>query len=506
MKKKLSLMVAIALLLALLLPLTAFAEGGILAFNYGGLVSVTAGAGETYASGKNPSNSGDTVNIRIPLIKDASLPLVGDITVTPVIGENYPFVQNSVAKTILKSSPDWFADFELKLKSGVYNGTYPVTFKAEYKYTDTYSSEVVSGLNEFTVYVEVTGRPAPAEPSESTPPPASQPRVMVTKYVIDPNPVVAGKEFEITVDFKNEGKVKVQNVKITVGGDGGVFLPAEGTNTAFVSSISAGKTVSKTFKFTVSPEASPTPTALNVQIAYENGDAVQFSENASISVPVVQPMRLKFGDATIYETMEGEPIYISIPLYNLGKSTVYNVMASVLGDGLMAEQSYFGGNLEPGGSKTIELSVNADTSIFGGGVVEPGVDTGFDDGFYVERGEAYAESSKKAGYDGGIIIDGGMDGGYYGGGQRYEFPGEVVVTYEDALGNQYTESIAFTAIVNGYYQEPIPEEPVGPTEPTDKPNLTWLYVTLGVLAVGGLVVFLVLRNRKKKRMIEDELL
>ncbi|MPN27989.1 hypothetical protein SDC9_175423 [bioreactor metagenome] len=209
----------------------------------------------------------------------------------------------------------------------------------------------------------------------------------------------------------------------------------------------------------------------------------------------------------------------------MGKSTLYNVYAELIGDNLTPDGSYYGGNIESGGTKTVELTGSA---IYTGGSSggefpseEPTEGDGgeepmpidvmpFEDGAVKQRaaaqnaeGEFMAVAiAKDIGIvDGGKIIDGG-----YNGGGTLEYPAVIRITYEDAMGQSYTEekNIVITlqddTIVN-----PDPETPVEPV-PEPGPDLTWLYIVIGVLVAAGVVVFFIVRNRKKKRIIEDELL
>ncbi|MBP3941764.1 MAG: hypothetical protein J6D00_09780, partial [Christensenellaceae bacterium] len=88
--------------------------------------------------------------------------------------------------------------------------------------------------------------------------------------------------------------------------------------------------------------------------------------------------------------------------------------------------------------------------------------------------------------------------------------GVLVLTYEDADGNIYTEERDFAGGVNVYqdYIEPdmpVFEEDIMMEEPK-QPTNWWLIggIAAGVLAVGG-IIFGIIRRNKRKKEIEDAL-
>ena len=179
-----------------------------------------------------------------------------------------------------------------------------------------------------------------------------------------------------------------------------------------------------------------------------------FEEKASISVPVLQKARVRINDPVIYDDpWVGSSVSAGVTLYNLGKSTLYNCMVDVVGDGVTLEESYFGGNIAAGGTMRADLNVTPTAA-------------------------------------------GQLDA-------------KVRVTYEDVNGNATEELLPMSMFVN--------EEPAGGmvspgnggTEvPGDKPagaNIGWVFWTLGGIAVATGIVFLGIKAKKKReRALEEE--
>ncbi|MGI6665819.1 MAG: COG1361 S-layer family protein [Christensenellaceae bacterium] len=462
----------------------------------------------SYASGYTPTSykSGNQhlVKIHVPLkyADNVESKVQGYVEISPVpVNDLKPSnkmrkIDSAEIGAVSGQAPP---DFELEVASETYNGTYPAQFEASYTGTDGIKYEQV-----FTIFFAVTGKAMPSEGGGEAPS-GNQPRVMVTKYETDKELIEAGGEFQLDIEFTNQSKSKsVRNIKITMNNEGGVFLPADGTNTAYVDSLGAGKSVTKTFHYTVSPDAEPKPSSFGIELVYEDGSGTEITDNAMISLSVSQPMRIKIDNPQVQPAYEGEPIYVSMGIFNLGKSPIYNLMATVEGTGLSVEQSYYGGTLEGGASKTVELAVIAGV---GAGTGNGGGDD------LIPEGEGDGEAPTIMPRDGmeesiepmvaplaamdAAIMPGGIMGG------EQQVSGKIKLTYEDAQGKEYEEYREFTATISSF--DPGFEEPIEEPEPEKK--FPWIWVIVGaVILIIAVVILLVLRKRKRDRALEDELL
>ncbi|MDD4796391.1 MAG: hypothetical protein PHO66_01320 [Eubacteriales bacterium] len=440
------------------------------------------------------------VDIKLPFVKNAGV--TSAITVRPDTSDyaTSPLLAGNVARVIANAAPAWMAEFTLEVKASAVNGRHPVSFVAEYLYND--GTETTLTAQTYTLFIQVKdGSPEPTATPEATAPPVtpttpqSQPRVILSNYSVDVEKVYAGEQFTLSMELTNtSAKRNVQNIKLTVASADGTILPVGGSNVAYFSGIGKGKTVTASFVFRALPDAPAKPQTLSVSIAYEDSSATALSEEATISIPIYQQIRVKLDEPQVYAAMAGEPVMVTVPVYNMGKSTLYNVIATVEGEGLRAEQSYYAGNMESGSTKTIELNVLVDEALLGSATPEGG-DTGEPGIMPIERDKLAAAA--------GVAVD-----GKYMGGDTLEFPGEIVLSFEDDNGDTYTERREFTASVMQQMETPYPEDPGVIEEPPAQPGTKiWAWVVGGVVAVAGVAGGIVLgvhRARQRKRLLEDD--
>jgi len=485
------------------LPVPALAEGTLLAIDP--TAQVGSEATDTYAAGYRPkayqSGSEWVVDLVLPLKRSAEV--LGPITVTPVVTETYPCVPDNTIVTIDTAKAQWVANFHLRLTNACLDGTQSVSFQCAYAYKDE-NDVRVEGNQTFTIYFGVEGKKKPAaEPSTPAPSsPVSLPRLMLVGYQINPQEVVAGSEMTISVEIKNESaKRSAQNIKLSLKSEDATFLPIGGANAVYIAKLKPGASKTEEFRFSVKPDAEVKPSMLLVEIAYEDSSATAGTETATISIPVQQPIRLKLDEPQVYGEMVGQSFTVSMNLYNMGKSTLYNVLAELKGDFITPEGSYYGGNIESGGTKTVELMAVA-KSMGGGADADQEGMNGADVQGKFEKGETKLAVAA----DSMIAVEPGYS--VPGMSATVAYPVTLLLTYEDANGKQYTVEKEVTVNLMDESANPLPDEPTFDPEMPETPtaNLTWLWVALGVLAVAGLVTFLVIRSKKRKRVIEDEIL
>lgn len=451
------------------------------------------------------------------------------VTVQPMLGSDSPLVPvTEIHEVMLDSTlglnPQYFnslgTSFDwMQLTDTCLDGNYSIDFLCSYELDGAFVEQT------FTIEFMVSGKLQPeAEPQPEGP--KSMPRLMLTAYTISPEKVYAGGDMTLNLTITNvSSKRDARNIKITVD-SAGVFLPAGGTNVAFLSELEAEEEANLTFTFTVPKSVPAGPAPVTVSIAYEDREVNSASEVAEISVPVYQPIRLKIDEPRpTYTGMVGESFSVEMKLYNLGQSPLYNVMAEISGENIQPEGSYFGGTLEAGATKTVELSAIA---------LDPGMNMGMEEPYMGEDVYGGAEI-----YEEDILVDDGVyydesaaigseqvefaplmavmnDGMYYGdgmmGGGSVVYDVTITLSYEDVTGDSYTEILTcqVEAMQMAYFDEPMYEDPYLPEEPMEEPrSLTWLWITLGcvgVLGVAALVVALSIRARKRKKEIDNALL
>ncbi|MBQ8622940.1 MAG: hypothetical protein IJ424_00955 [Oscillospiraceae bacterium] len=298
------------------------------------------------------------------------------------------------------------------------------------------------------------------------------PNIIITEYDFGGEHVVAGTKFPLTITFENtSNEAVIENLKITINGasssiDGGIaFSAANSANSFFFEKLDLKATDSVTLEMLAKADATPNSYPVDISFSYEytvNGKRYQASTvRETINIPLQQEDRLVINEPYYpnYVVYVGEPCYVSASLVNMGKSGVYNVTASLRGEGFdMQESSYYIGNIESGREEY------------------------YDAEFYPN-----------------------MAG---------EINCELVVTYEDANGNQKEKVIPFTVSAQEMYfeedvmwEEPIYDDGMMAEAPADEgklPSWIWYAVGGGVGLVVIVVIIIIVSKRKKAKLGVDE--
>jgi hypothetical protein len=176
------------------------------------------------------------------------------------------------------------------------------------------------------------------------------PRIIIDNYSMDPSPVNAGEDFTLKMSFLNTSKtMDVSNIKVTVTSDDGTFTPTDSGNTFYVESIPKTTNIEREIMLHVKPDAEQKSYMLTVDFEYEDEKGNPYTAKETMSVRVLQSPRLVTGDLNMMtETFAGQPISIYLDFYNMGKSTLYNLMVSVEGDFEGQGLSYYVGNFASG--------------------------------------------------------------------------------------------------------------------------------------------------------------
>ena len=412
-------------------------------------------------------NYGDKVTIRIPIMAKAG---ASNITIAPVLTtslDTFPFVISNV-------------DYTLSYPGSVNAGQV-----LEFQYTFTLSKKVTAGVKQIDFMVNADGswgangasysdkisifltvnKGASVTDGTGTPPAVSTPKLIVESYTFSTDKVYAGETFDVTFVLRNTSETEnIQNLQIRIADDTNTILPAaSGSNTLYIAKIGKGETYTETISLQTTPGAEAKAYTLGVEMDYEAASTkTAYKASESISVPVLQKIRVKADEPVIYdEAWMGSPFSMYLAFYNLGKSTVYNCTVTVEGDGLAMEVGYFGGNVSSGAAMNADFTVIPSVA----GDISANVVISYEDVY----GEQYELKMPFNIYvndmGGGEIIDGGMeplpfpdDGGMVDGG------------------------------MNGGMQQGLP---------------VWVWIVIGVAVLAGGAVLVILLKRRRNKELEE---
>lgn len=298
------------------------------------------------------------------------------------------------------------------------------------------------------------------------------PNIIIESYDFGGDFVTAGETFRLNVKLKNTSSSSViENLKVTINGvpsttDGTIaFSPANSSNSFFFETLAAKDISEISLDLLSKVDAVPNSYPLQLSFTYEyrsGGKRYQGSPvTETITIPLQQEDRLTVNQPEYpnYAVNVGEMCYISTSLVNKGKSGVYNVTATVEGEGFtLNEKSYYIGNINSGSEEYYDVQLTPN-----------------------------------------------MEG---------EITGEIVITYEDANGTEKEQRkpFSFTAMQFNYEEmyptddffvdpgmtEPVPEVPAG--------GFNIIPLIIGAVVVIAVIVTIVIivKKRKQKRELEDD--
>ena len=274
----------------------------------------------------------------------------------------------------------------------------------------------------------------------------SQPRLMVTSYVVENDYLTPEKEGKITVTLQNMHPSKaVKNIKLSIE-DGADEIRPDGMGTKYVSSIGAGKVYSWEIGVSVIHSATVGEHKLSFTCEYEDNMGSGYSANDTLRVQVRQPAKLDYDGAKLpVKVVQEDTVTLNINLMNTGKSTLYNCKVEYDIEGLESGGSSFAGEIPVGESKTATANLRVD--------------------------------SEKTG----------------------NVKGTIKITYEDAFGKTFEKEQEVKTLIEKKVIKAEKKE-----EEEKKNPLWWLFLLGGLVVGGGLGFGIPFAINSKKQREEDE--
>lgn len=305
---------------------------------------------------------GDQLEVRLPLT--CTNGYVYDLKVTPVLSndiEKFPFDIDLVDYTL--SYPGSIGRgqvveflYHLRLSKKATVGVKQVDFNVTYRNDE---GDLKSGT--VSLFVNVRKGLSPTSDKDTT---TSVPKLIIESYKLSSDKIYAGETFDLEFTIKNTSdSTNLQNVQIHIkdAGETATIVPASGgSNTLYISKIGKGQSSSQKVSLQTAPDATAKAYTLNVDFSYESASTnAAHTANETIAVPILQKIRLKCDEPMVYDDVSylDSSTSMSIKMYNMGRSSIYNCIVDVEGNGLKLEESYFGGTLSAGSTLAADISV-----------------------------------------------------------------------------------------------------------------------------------------------------
>ncbi len=396
---------------------------------------------QSYAQGYEPVIDGGEAILVLPL-SCAQETRPEALRISVKLEPNSPFLVKNYEQTV-PYAPHfdvngaehlvYLAEFRLTLHPERVNGSYPVQLQ-------------VADFDTYTVYVNITDGIDPnAEeppPPETTPP--EEPVILMPKILVQSvsgGAVQAGAATALRVTLKNTSRTEsLKNLTVKASPSEPFLLKS--ADTLYFEEIAADAEFEVVFDCQAQNDTLAGTYFLPLQFDYAYGKGMGGSGSGNAAMTVTQPVKMQFPPVLLpTEAVVSDRLTVQIQAINLGLAEAQNVRAELQCDGLLPEKMAFFGTVS--GKTSAECALNVQVSS--------------------KRGaELYGETT-----------------------------GQILFTYEDEAGKEYTEIQEISMLL----KSPFSDRPIAPEQTSPR---YWLYIMAGIL--GGiliLAVYLFVRYRKR---------
>ena len=386
------------------------------------------GMSRSWYQGYEPTISYHTMTLCLPIRAEG---YTGDITVSIALDDPDVFLLTSEPKTVTVSPKDGIYPVKLSLALERYrrNGDFPATITI--KGTNANGKEIVETMPYVIRIRDGYGSHETMEP-------------MISDVTPDLN---VGSDGSLTLTITNPTTTQsIMDGVITVTDASGEMLMS-GSNRVQVNEILPGKFETVTIPMIVKGNASISQHTVEVKFSYKVLDKdTEWKE--TFTVPVTQAIRLEQGGVQLPTAIAGELSNMTLPLMNMGKGELQNVLVKLEMDGVLDAQSVLVGTMAAGETKQAKLTFTPKLDSVG------------------------------------------------------THSGTVTITCEDAYGNTFTQTLD----VNLTVDEPIPEVELQQEEKKEKMSTGIIVlIALCVALTASLVVQGTLLTKKIHKLEEDRL-
>jgi len=330
---------------------------------------------------------GETATIILPIINysDARLSnVVIDPDMSDINTDKFPFeIQNTGYTQMVEAIPPFNAErdilelrqdvvYTFQVRQDVQTGYYPIKFNLLY----TRNNTMVEG--EIVTYINVIGKPEygikgqnePKKDEEEEDKFVPQPRIIVTGFETSPQDVYAGDTFTVYIHVKNTSStMAVKNVLFDMqaaveGSDKtntySAFLPTSGSSSVYMEQIGPNQEKDIEIEMTAKADLAQKPYVLEVNMKYDYDKTANVSDTASVSIPIKQESRFDTSSADVAPTdvAVGSQTNVMFSIYNVGKTTLYNVQVKFKEDCVEGGDAFIG-NLTSGSTGNVDTMLTA---------------------------------------------------------------------------------------------------------------------------------------------------
>lgn len=177
--------------------------------------------------------------------------------------------------------------------------------------------------------------------------------------------LAVGEDGEVLVTLENPcAATIIEGLELKISDASGHILP-KNAETLKIGTLPIGESVTVSYPVTVMEKATVAPHVLKLDLNWTAlGAAASCSSNNTVSVS--QEIRLEQGGVKMaHSVYAGDAVTLTLPLMNMGKADVVNVLATVSMPGITDRQSVLVGTIQPGETKQAQMILSPAKDIAG---------------------------------------------------------------------------------------------------------------------------------------------
>ncbi|MBR5960489.1 MAG: hypothetical protein IKZ98_05795 [Clostridia bacterium] len=241
----------------------------------------------------------------------------------------------------------WEVHFVLSMLSNLKNADYPCVIRVTAK-----SMAGKEESLEIPYTVRVRGNEEALE----------KPRISISDVQAD---LSVGEDGEVKLTLSNPcAATDIENLELKISDEAGHILPKDAEK-MYLGSLPIGESITVTYPVTVVQKATVVPHMLKMTMTW-NAVNAEATYECSHTVAVHQSIRMEQGGIKMPPAVfAGDTVTLSLPLMNMGKADIVNVMATVSMPGITDRQSTLVGTIQPGETKQAQLILTTSKDITG---------------------------------------------------------------------------------------------------------------------------------------------
>lgn len=259
-----------------------------------------------------------------------------------------PFKSQDMMVEATEEAPGiWEVHFILSMLSDLKNADYPCVIRVTAKSMAGQEQSL-----EIPYTVRVRGNEKALE----------KPRISVSDVQAE---LFVGEPGEVKLTLTNPcAATDIEDLELKISDEAGHILPRDAQK-MYLGSLPVGESITVTYPVTVVQKATVVPHMLKTEMTWNAVDA-EATYECSNTVDVHQTIRLEQGGIRMAPAVyAGDSVTMTLPLMNMGKADIVNVMATVSMPGITDRQSTLVGTIQPGETRQAQLILTTSKDITG---------------------------------------------------------------------------------------------------------------------------------------------